>query len=53
MLTVCMRAAVTGSGPLTFFLDMVELSVADAKTIKAALFDILASHRIDEAYLKK
>jgi len=48
-----MRAAVTGSGPLTFFLDMVELSVADAKTIKLALLTCLASHGIDEAYLKK
>jgi len=48
-----MCAAVTGSGPLTFFLDMVELSVADAKTMKAALLTCLASHGIDEAYLKK
>ena len=53
VLTVCIRAAVTGSGPLTFFLDMVELSAADAKTIKTALLTCLASHGIDDAYLKK
>lgn len=37
ILTVCMRAAVTGSGPLTFFLDMVELLKANVTRIKAAL----------------
>jgi len=46
-------AAVTGSGPLTFFLDMVELSVADAKTIKAVFLTCLTSHGIDETFLKK
>jgi hypothetical protein len=53
ILTVCMRAAVTGSGPLTFFLDMVELTVANAETIKSVLLTCLALHGFNDAYLKK
>lgn len=53
VLTVCMRAAVNESGPLTFFLDLVELSSADAKTITASLLKCLDSHGFNDAYLKK
>lgn len=53
VLTVCMRAAVTGSGPLTFFLDMIELPRADARTIKNELLGCLAKFGFDSNYLHK
>jgi hypothetical protein len=53
VLTICMRAAVTGSGPLTFFLDMVELPGTNAATIKDEVLKGLAKHGFDSNYLHK
>jgi len=53
ILVICMRAVVGDAGsPLTFFLDIVELEGADARSIYQAIVKCLKKHGFSDEFLR-